>query len=77
MSMTNLCDFPVGACAPLVQIGGDRGFRRRLMEMGLLPGTPVRLVRRANIGGLLELEVRGCHISLRHAEAKELLLQDP
>ena len=74
--MTNLCDFPVGARSHLVRIGGERGFRRRLMEMGLLPGTPVRVVRKANIGGLIEVEVRGCHISLRHSEAKELVLQD-
>jgi Fe2+ transport system protein FeoA len=47
----------------------DRSFQRRLMELGLLPGTSVRLVR---LGDLVELEVRGSHISLRRAEANEL-----
>ena len=73
--MTSLLEFPVGQQARLAKIGGERSFRRRLMEMGLLPGTPVRLVRRANMGGLLEVEVRGCFLSLRHAEAQQLMLE--
>jgi ferrous iron transport protein A len=73
--MTCLSDLPVGARARVVEIGGERGFRRRLMELGLLPGTTVRLVRKADIGGILEVEVRGCHLSLRHSEARHLVLQ--
>jgi ferrous iron transport protein A len=73
--MTCLSDLPVGARAHVVQIGGERSFRRRLMELGLLPGTTVRLVRKADIGGILEVEVRGCHLSLRHTEARHLVLQ--
>ncbi len=48
---------------------------RRLMELGFLPGTSVRLVRRVAIGDLVELEVRGSHISLRGSEASELLFE--
>ena len=64
----------VGAEARLVKIGGQRSFRRRLMELGLLPGTPVRIVRRADIGGVLEIEVRGCRVTVRQTEARELLV---
>ena len=63
-----------GDSAQLVSVGGSRGFRRRLLEMGLLPGTAVRLVRRAELGGLLELEVRGAHLSLRRSEAREVIV---
>ena len=66
----------IGAEARLVKIGGQRSFRRRLMELGLLPGTPVRIVRRADIGGVLEIEVRGCRVTVRQAEARELLVTD-
>lgn len=45
------------------------GQRLRLMELGLLPGTEVRFVRRAPLGGPLEVEVRGFHLSLRQSEA--------
>jgi Fe2+ transport system protein FeoA len=42
------------------------------MELGLLPGTAVRLVRKADLGGVLELEVRGCRLTVRHGEARAL-----
>lgn len=64
-----------GAAVRLVRIGGERSFRCRLMELGLLPGTALRLVRRADLGGVLELEVRGCRLSVRHGEARELLVE--
>jgi len=61
-----------GDRARLLSLGGERSFRRRLMELGLLPGTPVRLVRRADVGGVVELEVRGCRVTVRRGEASEL-----
>ncbi|MBL8862309.1 MAG: ferrous iron transport protein A [Planctomycetes bacterium] len=70
--MPNPRDLRPGETARLLEVGGDRSFRRRLMEMGFLPGTPVRLVRRVRIGDLVEFEVRGGHISLRASEAGAL-----
>jgi Fe2+ transport system protein FeoA len=67
-----LQDLIPGQIARLVEVGGERAFRRRLMELGFLPGTPVRLVRRVDVGDLVELEVRGSHISLRRSEASHL-----
>jgi ferrous iron transport protein A len=64
-----------GASARLVAIGGERGFRCRLMELGLLPGTALRLVRRQDVGGTLELEVRGCRLSVRRIEARALFVE--
>ena len=70
--MAKLSDIPVGTNVILRAIGGERSFRRRLMEMGLLPGTPVRLMRRVTVGGLIQLHVRGCSVSLRLLEAERL-----
>jgi Fe2+ transport system protein FeoA len=42
------------------------------MELGLLPGTEFRLVRLVRVGGMVEVEVRGCHISLRKSEAEQI-----
>lgn len=47
----------------------------RLLEMGLLPGTLVRLLRRAPLGDPLELEVRGCQVALRKADATCIVLE--
>jgi ferrous iron transport protein A len=73
--MTSLDLLDPGASARLVSIGGQRAFRCRLMEMGLLPGTPVRLVRRADVGGVLELDVRGSRLTVRRGEARLLRVQ--
>lgn len=51
------------------RLAGDPAVRRRLMELGLVPGTPVELVRRAPLGDPIELAVRGVHLSLRRTEA--------
>jgi len=76
--MRTLQQLRVGSTAILSEIGGQRAFRRRLMEMGLLPGTPVRLMRRVEVGGLVQLRVRGCSVSLRVSEAKRLRFEaDP
>ena len=42
---------------------------RRLMELGLVPGTDVVMIRRAPLGDPLEITVRGVHLSLRRSEA--------
>ena len=72
--MTRLDSLPEGASGLLVSLEGDRPFRRRLMELGLLPGTPVRVVRRADIGGVMELEVRRSRITVRTGEAAKALV---
>lgn len=53
-------------------VGGERSFRRRMMELGLLPGTSVELVRVAPLGDPLELRVRGCSLSIRRSEARAI-----
>lgn len=72
--MVSLNQLGDGAQGRLVSIGGDRSFRRRLMELGLLPGTDVRVVRRTSVGGVVELEVRRSRLSLRLAEADRLFV---
>jgi ferrous iron transport protein A len=72
--MVRLIDLPDGREGRLVRLEGERAFRRRLMELGLLPGTPVRVVRRAEIGGVLELEVRRSRLTVRTSEASLVLV---
>jgi Fe2+ transport system protein FeoA len=43
--------------------------RRRLMELGFVPGTIVRVVRRAPLRDPMEVELHGYHLSLRRSEA--------
>jgi Fe2+ transport system protein FeoA len=48
---------------------------RRLLDLGFLPGTPLRAIRRAPLGDPLQVEVRGYHISLRRREAAGIRIQ--
>lgn len=70
--MTSLDCMADGSEGRLVRLGGDRTFRRRLMELGLLPGTSVRVVRQAPLGGVMELEVRRARLTVRLSEASQL-----
>ena len=45
---------------------------RRLMELGLVPGTPVEMIRTAPLGDPIELAARGVHLSLRRSEASRI-----
>lgn len=64
-----LGELGIGVPVTVVSVGGERAFRRRLMELGLLPGTEVEIVRVAPLGDPLELGVRGCRLSIRRDEA--------
>ncbi len=48
---------------------------RRLMEMGLLPGTKVRVVRVAPLGDPLELRLRNYSLSVRRRDAAQISVQ--
>jgi Fe2+ transport system protein FeoA len=54
------------------EVGGARAFRRRLMELGIIPGTRVEVLRVAPFGDPLELRARGCNLSIRTAEARRV-----
>lgn len=69
-----LADLQFGTIARIVSLGGARAFRRRLLELGLIPGTSVELVRRAPLGDPLELRARGSLLSIRKAEAETVLV---
>ena len=73
--MSPLVDQPPGNAATLRQVDGEGAFRRRLLELGLLPGTELRLLRRSDVHDLVEVEARGCHLTLRRAEARCLLVE--
>ncbi len=51
------------------KVGGERSFRRRLLELGFVPGTPVELIGVAPLGDPIELLMRGCSLSIRRGEA--------
>ena len=74
LQAASLAALPVGGSGVIRRVCGQRLFRRRLMELGLVPGTEVRFVKVAPLGDPMEIEVRGCRLSVRRDEAAEILL---
>jgi ferrous iron transport protein A len=68
----NLEGVAIGVPVTVTQVGGERAFRRRLMELGILPGTEIVVMRIAPLGDPIELRVRGCLLSIRRAEARSI-----
>jgi ferrous iron transport protein A len=67
-----LTSLEVGRAAVVTDIRVPPEHRGRLLEMGLLVGTPVELVRFAPLGDPLEIKVRGYHLTLRRHEAEQI-----
>ena len=61
-----------GSHAKIVATRADGSLRRRIMDMGLLPGERLEMVRRAPFGDPLEIIVKGYHLSLRKEEARRI-----
>ena len=65
-----------GAEGVIDDVEGSGATTVRLLEMGLVPGTPIKLVKRGPTGDPLQLQLRGFHLSLRVAEAALVRLKD-
>jgi len=70
-----LTSVALGGKATVAEIKLPPESRPRLMEMGLLVGTPVELVRFAPLGDPVEIKVRGYYLTLRKHEAERILVQ--
>lgn len=65
----------VGQKATVTALAGDGPLTQRLMALGLLDGTPVRMIRRALGGDPLEIDVMGYALSLRKREASQVSIE--
>jgi ferrous iron transport protein A len=70
-----LTTLAVGSTATVTEIKLPPENRPRLMEMGLLVGSSVQLVRFAPMGDPVEIKVRGYNLTLRKNEAEQILVK--
>ena len=70
-----LTTLQVGGTATVIEIKIPPSDRARLLEMGLLVGTPVQLVRFAPLGDPVEIKVRGYNLTLRRHEAEQIFVR--
>ena len=65
---------PQGVSARVVSVEGEGPVSLRLMEMGVVPGAPVRVIKAAPLGDPIEVRVHGYHLALRRSEAETILV---
>lgn len=70
-----LTSLALGSTAKVAEIKVPPADKARLMEMGLLVGTQVELVRFAPLGDPVEIKVRGYHLTLRKHEAELIFVR--
>lgn len=70
-----LRDLRPGETGVVRAIRSRSGVRRRLMELGFVSGTTIRVVRLAPLRDPMEVELHGYHLTLRRAEAEAVLLE--
>lgn len=75
-SALSLADLQPGECGYVHHLIGLTRGRLRLLEMGITPGTHVKVMRAAALGGPLDIQVRGYQLSLRRDEASAVWLDD-
>ena len=67
-----LADLPIGINAKVVSVRENGAISKRLMEMGVVPGVTVRVIKTAPFGSPIEIRVRGYNLALRRSEAEDI-----
>ena len=73
-TLQSLASLPAGTSAIIREVNLAPDFHHRLMELGILTGTRVELVRFAPMGDPVEIRVRGYNLTLRKLEAEKVLV---
>ena len=71
----SLSQLSIGESAILGEMTLPEAASMRLQEMGLLPGTSIRLIRRAPLGCPMEFEVAGSRLAIRISDASNIFVQ--
>ena len=65
-----LKDLEIGKTAVVTVVGGEGALRQHFLDMGVIPGVSVTVVKLAPMGDPMELLVRGYELTLRVDDAK-------
>ncbi len=73
--LKRLDEFKIGETGLIKKVEGEGRLRRRLLDMGVTPGTKVYLRKKAPLGDPLEITIRGYELTLRKTEARLVVLE--
>lgn len=71
-SLFSLAHVPPGTRVVVHRLAGGGPLQQRMLDMGVVPGTPILVERVAPLGDPIEIKVRGYHLSLRREEAAKI-----
>ena len=75
LPMRTLAELRSGDYGRVVAVRGEPYLAIRILELGLVGGTPFRVLRTAPLGGPIELELEGALLSLRRSEASAVQVE--
>ena len=70
-----LKELEVGKSAVIRRVGGEGALRQHFLDMGMIPGAEVTVIKLAPMGDPMEIQVHGYELTLRLAEARQIDIQ--
>ena len=67
-----LKDLNIGQSAKIDVVGGQGALRQHFLDMGVIPGAEITLVKLAPMGDPLEIRIHGYELTLRIADAEKI-----
>ena len=71
-----LRELPIGRAAVVVSVGGEGALRQHFLDMGVIPGVEVTMVKYAPMGDPVELRIHGYELTLRLADAEKIVIEE-
>ena len=71
-----LNELSIGKSARIISVGGEGSLRQHFLDMGLIPGGEVKLIKLAPMGDPIELLIRGYELTLRLDDAKKIEIEE-
>ena len=75
MPVRTLPSLSPGETAVIQTFNADFNLQSRLVEMGILHGVEIRLIKKAPFKGPIEFKIRGYEVSLRYGDAEQVLVK--
>jgi len=75
MSVKTLNQLEPGERATIIKVGGEGPVRRRILDMGVVRGADIEVVRVAPLGDPVEFRIKGYNLSLRKSEAQNIQVE--
>lgn len=71
-----LANLTIGTEAKVVEVVGKSAVTKRLMEMGVVPGVLIKVIKTAPFGDPIQIRVRGYSLAMRKTEAETIVVSE-